>query len=335
VPQPQRIRAAVANRLRIQALLERRPEIRSLPIGKVLLITGLQRTGTTLLHRLIASHPEIRSLKAWEAMNPAPLPAEGRRGCGKRLRQAKAAERALRFLAPTFFAVHPVEHDAPEEDILLLDLSFTSQTPEATMHVPTYARWMEQQDHRPAYRYLATILRVLQWQRARPWWVLKTPAHLEHLDAVFETFPDVTVVQTHRDPQVAVTSFLSMVAHGRGVFSDQVDPGEVASSWSAKICRMIERSMAARSNVAPERFVDVRYADLMQDPFAELARIYAHVGIPFGATARRAATDATTRNVRNRYGRHLYNAGDFGVNRDSLECAFGAYGRRFGTPCEH
>ena len=55
VLQRQRIEAALANRLRAQRLLERHPEIRDVDIGKVVLVTGLQRTGTTTLHRLIAS----------------------------------------------------------------------------------------------------------------------------------------------------------------------------------------------------------------------------------------------------------------------------------------
>ncbi|MCY3796108.1 MAG: sulfotransferase, partial [Gammaproteobacteria bacterium] len=155
----QRIEGALANRLRAQQMLKRHPEIHDLDLGKVVLIAGLQRTGTTALHRLLASHPDMRALMSWEALNPAPLPSEGERGFDRRLRHARLAERTIAYLAPAFFAVHPIAHDAPEEDILLLDLSFMSQTPEATMHVPSYAKWLEGQDHAPAYRDLRTLLR--------------------------------------------------------------------------------------------------------------------------------------------------------------------------------
>src|SRR5262249_48955329 len=143
----------------------------------------------------------------------------------------RLAESALRVLAPEFFAVHPVESEAPEEDILLLDHAFMSQAPEAMLHVPTYARWLESQDLRPAYRFLRRALQVLAWQRGGAYWVLKTPHHLEFLAELLAVFPDAVIIQTHRDPQATMGSFCSMVAHGRGLFSDVVDPREVGRHW--------------------------------------------------------------------------------------------------------
>ena len=332
--QRQRIEGALANRLRVAQLLKRHPEIQQLDLGKVVLITGLQRTGTTALHRLVASHPNMRALMSWEALNPAPLPGEGDRGIDRRLRRARLAERTIAFLAPAFFAVHPIDHDAPEEDILLLDLTFMSQTPEATMQVPSYAKWLEGQDHAPAYRYLRTLLQALHWQRPAEHWVLKTPHHLEHLDSALETFPNLTVVQTHRDPQVAVASFLSMVAHGRGVFSDRVDAKAIARHWTAKARRMIERAESVRRQADPARFVDVLYSDLVRDPMAQLERIYRQAGIPFSAEAQAIAARTAQRNPQHRHGKHIYNAAQFGLDRGALRDALASYQARYGIPNE-
>ncbi|MCY3812071.1 MAG: sulfotransferase [Gammaproteobacteria bacterium] len=332
--QRRQIEAVLANRLRARDLLEHQPEIGEIAIGKVVVITGLARTGTTMLHRLVASHPEIRALKAWEAINPVPFAREGRRGFDRRLRHARMAQRAIGYLAPAFYAVHPVEHDAAEEEVFLLEASFMSQMPAAMMHVPSYARWLEQQDHAASYAYLRTLLQILEWQRRRPYWVLKTPEHMEHLHLLLETFPEATVVQTHRDPLVAVTSFCSMVAHGRGVFSDRVDPAAVAEHWVAKARRMIARSLAARDASEPGRFVDVSYADLLRDPMAELIRIYARSGIPFGDAARAEAERTAARNVQDRFGRHVYRAADFGLDCAGIHRTFGDYQARFGIARE-
>ena len=332
--QRQRLEGALANRLRVQRLLKRHPEIQELDLGKVVLITGLQRTGTTALHRFLASHPDMRALMSWEALNPAPLPGEGERGFDRRLRRARMAERAIAFLAPAFFAVHPIDHDAPEEDILLLDLSFMSQTPEATMHVPSYAKWLEGQDHAAAYQYLRTLLQALHWQRPAKHWVLKTPHHLEHLDTALKTFPDLTLVQTHRDPQAAVTSFLSMVAHGRGVFSDRVDARAIARHWTAKAHRTVERAEAVRRQAGSDRFVDVLYQDLVRDPKAQLERIYRRAGIPFDAEAQAAAARTAVRNPQHRHGKHIYNAAQFGLGCGALQEAFAAYQAHYHIPRE-
>lgn len=323
--QRQRIEAALGTRLRLEDLLNRHPEIHDVELGDIIVIAGLQRTGTTTLHRLIASHPHVRAVTAWEGMNPLPLPGDAPDRPRARLRRARWAERGIAYLAPAFFAVHPAEHDAPEEDMLLLDLCFMSQSAEATMHVPGYARWLAGQDHTRCYEYFRTVLRALAWQRPTRHWVLKTPHHLEYLDVLLAVFPQATVVQTHRDPGQCVVSFCSMVAHGRGVFSDRVDPREVAAHWVRKIRRMVDRAAAVRAVSDPGSFVDVSYYELLRDPIAQLRRVYDRAGIPFGDLALKGAEDTVRRNPQHRYGRHVYDPASFGLTDKSIDQWFESY----------
>lgn len=325
--QKARLTGALAKRLRVEHLLRQRPEIRDIDLGRIIVIAGLQRTGTTTLHRLIGAHPRARVLLAWEALDPLPSPSR------IRIRRARMAERAVAYMAPEFFAVHPIEHDAPEEDILLLDLCFMSQSPEAVMHVPSYANWLEGQDHTKAYEYLRTLMKVLHWQRPGEFWVLKTPHHAEHLDVILRVFPEAIVVQTHRDPQMIVPSFCSMVAHGRGMLSDRVDTREIAAHWAGKMRRMMELSIETRKT-AGSRFVDVSYYDLLNGPMAELRRIYRRANIAFDEVARKAAAQAVGENRQHRYGRHRYGLGDFGLTPESVERCFSFYRREYGVPHE-
>jgi NAD(P)-dependent dehydrogenase (short-subunit alcohol dehydrogenase family) len=324
-----RIVGMLANRLRVEALLREHPEIDDIEVPRPLVIAGLQRTGTTLLHRLLASDPHARSLAAWEALHPAPLDGEGREGSAKRARAAKMSENGLRWISPQFFAVHPVEADAPEEDVLLLDHCFTSQAPEATLHVPTYASWLEGHDLVPAYRYLRRLMKLLLWQRPGRHWVLKTPHHMEYLAELFEVFPDALVVQTHRDPHATTGSFCSMVAHGRGIFSDDVDPREVGRHWLRKVRRMIDRSLAVRDARGGASFVDVSYYDLVADPLAEARRIYAAAGMDFTAETESAMSALLEHQVQNKHGRHVYRTRDFGLSPAKIEETFADYRARF------
>lgn len=332
--QRNRLSGALACRLRIEHLLNKHPEILDVDLGSVIVITGLQRTGTTLLHRLLHCNPDIRGVSGEEALDPVPAGgAAGRMAAGRR-RRALLAQRAIAYLSPQFMKVHPIDHGEPEEDVLLLDLNFMSQAPEATMHVPTYSRWLEQQDHTRNYEYFRKILKILCWQRPAGQWVLKTPHHMEYLDALLKVFPEATIVQTHRDPQMALPSFCSMVAHSRAIFSDRVDPVEIGDHWCRKTRRMVELTMETRAAADSERFVDVSYHHLLDDPMAQLRRIYDRIGLEFDHEAERIARQYLKKNPKNRYGKHTYRLSDFGLNGEVVERQFADYRAQHAIPFE-
>lgn len=324
-----RLVSTLANRLRAEALLRHHPEILEQPVRAPIVIAGLQRTGTTLLHRLLATDPGIRALASWESIGPAPAPRRIWQRRDPRIGRAKMAERALRYLAPDFFAIHPVEAEAPEEDVILLDYSFLSTVPEAMLRVPSYATWLEEQDQAPAYRYLKRLLQLLQWQRPGDRWVLKSPHHLEWLDTLLAEFPDARIVQTHRDPARTIPSTCSMIAHSRGVFSDEVDPHEVGRQWSRKIFRLIERSMSTRERTPAGTFFDVSYADFVADPLAQMRALYGFVDRPLAAEISAQMAAALERNVRHKYGRHRYRLADFGLDADEVGRRVAPYCARF------
>ncbi len=332
--QARRIEDLLSAHLRTRALLAARPQIVEREIEHIIVIAGLQRTGTTTLHRLIASDGRMRAMCSWEAMSAAHLRGERSKDTAKRIAQAKRAQQMLGYLSPDFFAVHPVEYDAPEEDILLLDHCFMSQSWEALLRVPSYAKWLEDADHERAYRYLEDMLKLMLFARQETCWVIKSPHHAEYLDVVLKVFPQAHVVLTHRDPLVATPSFLSMVAHGWGLSSDIIDTSEIASHWVAKIERMMRHVLTVRKTADPARFIDIAYDDLVQDPLHELARIYKRVGITFDDAARKSAEATLRTNTQHRYGRHRYTLESFGISRDALDERFGFYRRACHVPYE-
>ena len=332
--QRSRLAGALIHRLRIEDLLKRHPEIHDIDLGTIVMVTGLQRTGTTLLQRLLNSHPAIRGVSGAEALDPvSAADPKGRKHAARR-RRAAIAKTAISYLAPQFMAIHPIDHKEPEEDVLLLDLTFMSQSAEAMMHVPSYSRWLEEQDHTRSYEYLRLVLKVLCWQRPGSAWVLKTPQHMEYLDVFLRVFPEATIVQTHRDPRKALASFCSMVAHGRGIFSDFVDPNEIGRHWQRKNARMVQRAMQAREDAKAHRFIDVSYYDLVADPIAELRRICRRARIGFDHGAEREAARCMEANPQNRFGRHIYRMSDFGLSEQIVDEAFAPYRKKHAIPFE-
>jgi len=308
----------LAVRLRAEHLFKKHPEILDQEVHPPLVIVGLQRTGTTKIHRLLTADPENRVLRSWEALNPAPFRPNGK--CvDKRVQIARTSEKALKLMAPGFFAIHPVEYTAPEEDILLLDTSFLSTTPEATALVPSYSSWLEKTDQSQAYAYGSRLLRLLQWQQPGKRWVLKSPHHLEFLPLIEKYYGHPRFIWTHRDPAVCIPSFLSMVCHSRAIFSQEVNMDEVAEHWVRKTSYMLEKAMAYRQSGTNEKlFTDLIYVDLVRDSMAQLEKIYAAYG-GVDRALKELFMKAEKENPQGKYGIHEYSLSDFSLSREELE----------------
>lgn len=314
-----RLENLLSIKLQSEYYFKKYPEILEQDLYPVTVIIGLQRTGTTKLHRMLASDPDTRALMSWEALNPAPLNNKDLSGA-KRIKIARTNERALKIMSPGFFAIHPVEHLAPEEDVLLLDVSFLSTTAEAIMDVPSYSEWLEKTDQSQAYEYMVKLMKLLQWQKPAKRWILKTPHHLEFLPLANNYFKDVHFVWTHRDVHRAIPSFLSMVAHSRILFSNEVNANEVARHWVRKIGYMLERAMIFRNNIpAKSNITDILYDNLVNDSKSVLNKIYKYRSISISSELQQIFDHTEKSNPRGKYGFHKYAHEDFGIDREFID----------------
>ena len=317
-----RLVSLLATRLKAERWFKKEPAILDQPLYPVLMIAGLQRTGTTKLQRLLSADPNSRSLLSWEALNPVP-PIKGR---DNRIGFAKTSERALKFMAPGFFAIHPVEHQAEEEDILLLDVSFLSTTPEATMYVPSYAKWLEETDQSPAYSYGTKLLKLLQWQRPAKYWVLKSPHHLEFFDIIDNQYGNVHFLWTHRDLKACIPSFLSMVAHGQRIFSNQVDIEKITGHWLKKTKYMLNKAMTFRRLCQKtDQFIDIHYNTFIDQPIETIKSIYEKVGFPMNVELEGHLLSIEKENTMGKYGAHHYKLNDFGITEDQINSHYADY----------
>lgn len=321
----QRLINLLAVRLRAEDLFKKHPEILEQELYPVMLVIGLQRTGTTKLQRLLASDPDNRALMSWEAINPAPINGDAKDG-KNRIKIAHTSEKALKIMSPGFFAIHPVEHLAPEEDVLLLDVSFMSQTAEAITHVPSYASWLEETDQSLAYEYMVMLLKLLQWQRPGKRWVLKTPHHLEFLDLVDKHFGNVQYIWTHRNVYESIPSFLSMVSYSRVMFSNKVDKHEVAEHWVRKNGFMLDKALKFHEeNSHRTHFTDVPYGDLVSDSLGVIQRIYADRKEAISLELEKIFIETNSKNGKGRYGQHIYSLADFGIDEKDVDRHTRAY----------
>jgi hypothetical protein len=322
----------LANRLRLREDRRRFPGIAAEDIQQPIFVTGLPRTGTTLLHGLLAQDPASRAPLHWEMMYPSPPVGRSARRGDRRVELAKRQIRWFHRLAPDFRAIHPIGATLPEECLILTSHSFMSFQFQTSHRVPTYQRWLEAQDLTPAYRQHREILQQLQWHCPRRQWILKAPAHLYGIAALFAVYPDAGVVLTHRDPLEVAASVASLHTVLRSTFSDGADPYEIGDEVCRRWSEGITRALRVRDSgtVPADRFVDVMYADLLRDPIAVVRRVYAHFGRSLTPVAEERMRRFLAEHPKDRFGRHRYSLAQFGLDPDRVRRDYREYRERFG-----
>lgn len=321
-----RLTALMVDRLRLRALQREHPEILHEQVDLAAEICGLPRTGSTLLHRLLAASPQLTSTASWECSYPLPFPGEGP-DAPERKRRARERMEAFLALSPEFAQIHTVTWDGAEEDVLLVDRSFVSMSFDSFYWVPSYGIWLRSYDQSKAYGELREWLQVLQWQdpsRAGRRWVLKSPHHLTAAETVLDTFPGCRIVMTHRSPVQAVPSYASMVMSMSSQFSNDLDPVAIGRYWSERFQETL-LAFASVREARPDRFVDVHFKAMLTDPLAEVRRVLTALDLTPGPADDAAWSAYLEQNKAERHGTHDYTAETFGLSDDQLAKDFAFY----------
>jgi hypothetical protein len=320
------------NRLLLEDLLSRHPEILDQEIARPIVICGLPRTGTTHLHNLMSSDPALRSLPYWESVEPVLAERERPTAGGPDPRRERT-DAGLTFLdlaMPEFKRMHEMTVDHVHEEIQLLAIDFSTMLFETIAPVPTWRDHYLARDQRPSYAYLKKILQTLQWARGGTRWVLKSPQHLEQFPALLDTFPDATFVVTHRDPVSVTASMVTMLAYSLRLGHDPVDLPWVGDYWSDRLRRMLQSCVDERDVLPAGQTIDVRFDEFMADDVAMVRRIYQLAQQPFSPDVEAAMTAFMGANPRGRHGAVLYDLDQFGLDRAHLRQMFAFYVDRFG-----
>lgn len=306
------------NRLWAEHWFKKNPEMLGQEVLPILMITGLQRTGTTKMQRLLSHQEGARALMSWEALYPAPI--EEAKETEKRIGRTNRNEKAVKFISPTFQSIHPIHTDQPEEDVLLLDVHFMSSSSEAIMHVPSYAQWLEEQDHFEAYSYEKKLLKLLQWQRGGKFWVLKSPHHLQYLDVLAKIFPDFKTIWMHREIENCIPSYLSMLYYSRSMFTQRVDKNALKVHWLNKLSLMLDGGLGYR-DANPDKIIDVLFKDFMNDEGKVVSNILGHL------SDESENAERNSMNNQKHVSNHKYQLEDWEIEPGELNTKFSSYNK--------
>ncbi|MDQ4070313.1 MAG: sulfotransferase [Actinomycetota bacterium] len=314
----------------LQAFVDDHPDVTDRPLDAPLVVTGLPRTGTTLLHNLLACDPAHRVLRFWEALHPVPPHAGGPSAEALQAQAARWLEGFYR-LVPEFRAIHGATPTAPEECDALLQNTFASQHFDDMFDAVAYSEWLADAALTDEYQHYAFQLRVLSADgEPGTTWALKSPSHLGHLDALLAALPGCTVVVCHRQPHRAVASYASLVHALRRAYSDDVSPVAIGRQALERAATAMGRALAVRSTAPPGTFVDVPYRELVRDPISVVRTVYEQRGRALEEEAEERMRRWARENPQHKHGPHRYALADFGLTTDQVDAAFAPYMERFG-----
>jgi hypothetical protein len=325
-----RILESLETRLKTREWIRCHPEILEEEIAAPLVVVGLMRTGTTMLHRILAADPRHHAAMWWETRFPAPHLDTRWDRPDPRIPAAEAEVAAILAADPRQASIHPWDALAPDEEIMLLEHSFLSHVPEAFANVPSYREWITHQDWTPAYDYLKTLLQSLQWQKrqrgeVRERWVLKSPGHLGYIDTLFDVFPRARVIQTHRDPVETVPSAASMNHALWAIYGKDDTANVAAAQWQERLAWGTLRCLESRERHPADRFADIDFRDALRDPIGEIERVYAVFGIERTPAARASMERWQSEHPRDDRPPHAYSLSEYGLSREGIEEAFARY----------
>jgi len=316
------LRGALAARLFSEAAWQAHPGYAQIPIDRPVFVTGLPRTGTTALHRLLTADPASQGLEVWLAEVPQPRPARQTWADNPVFQHIQAGYARHHVEHPEFMGVHYMAADQVEECWQLLRQSMRSISFECLAHVPGYSAWLREQDWTGAYLRHRRNLQMIGLNDGDRRWVLKNPSHLFALGALLAAYPDALVIQTHRAPRTVIASACSLAAQAAAGWSSVFTGPVIGRSQLDLWARGLSMFTAERAKHDPARFYDVRYDDLVADPVGVVEAIHAHFRLPLSGQAADAVRALATASRPGRATAHRYALEEFGLTGEEVDERF-------------
>jgi hypothetical protein len=307
------IEQLLVNRLQVVRLVKDHPRIEEERIEKPIFIVGLPRSGTTILHTLLALDPASRYLRNFEtagAVCPPPelLPSSP----DPRIQSIHDATEGFYAMAPELRGINGLNFMAlgTAECQNLMAHEFVHMGWSCGSSLFSHGSWVCQCDKKEAYRWHKRLLQVFQWKLPNERWVLKAPIHLFGLDILLQTYPDARVIFTHRNPLDAMVSGISMVYRWTRFTAGKADWTAIAKWYPEIWTEGLRRALRVKEDLDDTRCFDLSFETLSHNPVSSIGDAYDHFGIPFGKTAGKRMRIWLKDNPRSQFGTHSYSSPD-------------------------
>jgi hypothetical protein len=303
------------------------PGVRDQEIVEPVFIAGAPRTGTTILHALLALELSTRVPEGWELLRPVPPPDPAAFPDEARVALADQELRRPALVVSGLDAIHEYGGRMHKECVSSMSFEFRSEEFTARYRVPSYVAWLAECDMRPAYEWHRLVLQILQRRYDGSRWVLKSPVHMHSLPTLLSVYPDARIVFTHRDPLAVLGSVTSLVATMRYAHSEAVDFADIGAYHADLYGRSLDRlvDLTEDGALTGARIHHTHYAAFMTDPLGTMAKVGIALQRPLSSQTEQAMRSHLASHALGAVGEHRYSFTDLRLERDAERKRFGRY----------
>ncbi|HTX06168.1 MAG TPA: sulfotransferase [Steroidobacteraceae bacterium] len=328
------IRRSLHNLLEFERRERESPQVLKRPIERPVFITGMPRSGSTFLHRLLVRDPAVAAPLSWRLVHPHPS-AAGRVGEIFNRVKVQAQFYLMRLLAPELNSLHEVAAGEPEECTDITAQVFQSLRYDSVYRVPSYQSWLQRHGHLDAYRFHKRFLQHLEHLEppgAHRRWILKSPDHVFALEDIRVVYPDAVWVFIHRDPVAVLASVARLTEVLRRPFAHRVDLREIGQQVCASWVDGAERMMRTAAN--SDSILHLHYREIISDPQKTASRVFRHCGHGSSREAARRMRKWLGNRANRSHRPRSYDLASFGLDPNTLRARFKPYTDAFDIELE-
>lgn len=323
----QTIVSILCSRLSAQQGFTQFPDYANQSIKRPILVVGY-RSGTTALHKLLSSTSNSQTLEYWLTAFPRPRPPRETWKDNPFFNKAKSGLDQYYGAYPHIRASHYMGVDEADENHRA-DYSFCNPSLQGILCSDHFTQWTIQKKYqRDAYRELKKVLQLIGYGNDKKW-VMKCPVMMMWMEDTLEQFPDATIVNTYRDPVEVIPSLCSTVYQHVNTYQkpDKKEFGRrILEYWAP----LLDRYLESRTQMSPDRFLDVSYEDIVSDPLGTVKKIYMHCDGKFSSEDEAQVAAWHAGNKQGKHGKHEYSAEEYGLTADIIRTRTAHYRRFYG-----
>jgi hypothetical protein len=301
---------------------KRSPDIFRSKLNAPFIITGIPRSGTTFLHRMIADDPRNTGVPFWRLFRPFPTP-------GKRDIRQLTTRWELKLRRPIFPEMdtkHFIRENQEEECIWMMGLTLNSIVFWVIAPVSSFAEWLQSQDRTKYYQEFSSLLKAQQQVVPEKSLVLKAPDHTPNIDTILSVIPNARIIQLHRDPTTCLTSLNSLFYSTHRSVTNNINPCRLGETNKKMFTYYLKENRNIRADPRINTAVlDIQYTQLVADPIGTVKGLYNHFDTPWSEEFEARLQIFVDQQPKDKFGKHHYTPEQFGQSSRELEEHFAPY----------